>query len=84
VQGVQVTLDLPKTFGKAHQRVNIRRLKFFDARGACFGESDARPTPLVTGPGGTRYEVSRISNARMHKGVCVVTYIPRCLCCDIH
>ena len=32
VQGAQVTLDLPETFGKAHRRVNICRLKFFEAR----------------------------------------------------
>jgi len=68
VQGAQVTLDLPETFGKAHQCVNIRHLKFFEARGTCFGESDARPTHLVNGSGVTRYEVSRISNARTQKG----------------
>jgi len=68
VQGAQVTLDLPETFGKAHWCVNIQHLKFFKARDACFGESDARPTPLVTGSGKTRYEVSQISNARTHKG----------------
>jgi len=32
VKGAVVTLDLPATFGKAHQRV--RRLKFFKARDA--------------------------------------------------
>ena len=48
--------------------MNIRRLNFFEARDACFGESDSRLTPLVGGSGVTRYEVSRISNARTHKG----------------
>ena len=46
----------------------IRRLEHFEARDPCFGESDARPTPLVTGSGVTRHEVSRISNAWTHKG----------------
>jgi len=30
VQGAQVKLDLPETFGKAHWRVNNCHLKFFD------------------------------------------------------
>jgi len=68
VQGAQVTLDLPEAFGKAHLRVNICCLKIFEALDACFGESDARSTPLVTGSGVTCYEVSWISNARTHKG----------------
>jgi len=68
VQGVQVTLDLPETFGKAHRQVNIRRLKFFEARDECFGAADERPTPLQGNAGVTRYEVNRISNARVHKG----------------
>jgi len=29
-RGAQVTLDLPKTFGKANHNVNIRWLKFFE------------------------------------------------------
>jgi len=33
-QGAQKTLDLPATFGKAHRRVNIRCLKFFEAQDA--------------------------------------------------
>jgi len=68
VYGAQITLDLPETFGKAHRRVNICCLKFFEALDACFVESDARPTPLVGGAGVTCYEVSRISDAQMHKG----------------
>ena len=36
-KGAQVTLDLPATFGKAHQQLNICRLKFFEARDAQFG-----------------------------------------------
>jgi len=51
VKGAQVTLDLHATFGKAHQRVNIRRLKFFEARDAQFGTADQslRPLPGVDG-----------------------------------
>jgi hypothetical protein len=64
VQGAQVTLDLPETFGKANRRVNIRRLKFFEACDECFGAADERPTPLQGHAGVTRYEVKRISNAR--------------------
>jgi len=68
VHCAQVTLDLPETFGKAHRKVNIRRLKFFEARDARFGAADKRPTPLVGQAGVTRYHVKRISNARVHKG----------------
>jgi len=68
VQGAQVTLDLPETFGKANRRVNIRRLKFFEACDECFGAADERPTPLQGHAGVTRYEIKRISNARVHKG----------------
>ena len=68
VQGAQVTLDLPETLGKAHRRVNICRLKFFEARDECFGAADERPTPLQGHAGVTRYEVNRISNARVHEG----------------
>jgi len=66
VQG-QVTLDLPEIFGKAHRRVNIRRLKFFEARDECFGAADERSTPLQGHAGVTQYEVNRISNAQVHK-----------------
>jgi len=68
VQGAQVTLDLPETFGKAHRRVNICRLKFFEARDECFGAADERPMPFQGYAGATRYEVNCISNARVHKG----------------
>jgi len=33
-KGAQVSLDLPATFGKAHLRLNICRLEFFEARDA--------------------------------------------------
>ena len=49
--GAAVTLDLPQTFGKAHRKVNIRRLKFYEERDSCFGPADARPEPLI-GNGG--------------------------------
>ena len=45
-KGAQVTLNLPATFGKAHRRVNVRRLKFFEARDAQIGTADQLPRPL--------------------------------------
>jgi len=63
-----VTLDLSETFGKAHRKVNIRRLKFYEERDLCFGPADVRPKPLIANGGVARYEVRRISNARNHKG----------------
>jgi len=67
-KGAQVTLDLPATFGKAHRRVNIHRLKFFEARDVQFGTADQplRPLPGVDGP--DKYEVSRICASRILKG----------------
>jgi len=53
-KGAQVTLHLPATFGKAHQRVNIRRLKFFEARDAQFGTANQPPSPLQ---GVNRYDM---------------------------
>jgi hypothetical protein len=67
-KGAQVTLDLPATFGKAHQRVNIRRLKFFEARDAQFGTADQLPRPLPGVVGSDMYEVSRICASRILKG----------------
>ena len=66
--GAVVTLDLPETFGKAHRKVNIRKLKFYEERDSCFGPADARPEPLIANGGVARYEVRWISNARTHKG----------------
>jgi len=63
-----VTWDLPATFGKAHRRVNIRRLKFFEARDAQFGTVDQPPRPLPRIDGSDMYEVSRIGASRILKG----------------
>jgi len=68
VEGAAVTLDLPETFGKAHCKVNIRHLKFYEERDSCFGDADGRPEPLISDGGMTGYEVRRICNARIHKG----------------
>jgi len=46
-----MTLDLPETFGKAHRKVNIRRLKFYEERDSCFGPVDMRPEPLIANGG---------------------------------
>jgi len=61
-------LDLPETFGKAHRKVNIRRLKFYEERDSCFGPADARSEPFIANGGVARYKVRRVSNARTHKG----------------
>ena len=49
--GAAVTLNLPETFGKAHRKVNIRRLKFYEERDPCFGPVDVRPEPLIANGG---------------------------------
>jgi len=67
-RGAQVTLDLPDTFGKAHRRVNIRRLKFFEERDAAFGDANVPPRPVVGVDGVTKFEIRRISNSRIYKG----------------
>ena len=67
--GAAVTLDLLETFGKAHRKVNIRRLKFCEERDSCFGPADARPEPLIANEGlpDTKYvrypmlELTRVS-----------------------
>jgi len=67
-KGAQVTLDLPAMFGKAHWRVNIRCLKFFEARDARFGTADQPQRPLQGVDGSDMYEVSRICASRILKG----------------
>jgi len=42
--GASMTMDLPEMFGKAHCKVNIRRLKFYEARDTTKGYT----TPVVT------------------------------------
>jgi len=69
VKGAQATLDLPPTFGKAHRQVNIARLKFFEPRDSTLGDANLRPQPLWGHDGVPHYEISRICNARCHKGV---------------
>jgi len=44
-------------------------LKFFEARDAKLGETDAAPEPLVGHEGVMHYEIKRICNARTHKKV---------------
>ena len=45
--GAAVTLDL----GKAHRKVNIRRLKFYEERDSCFRPADVRSEPLIANGG---------------------------------
>jgi len=66
--GVAIMLDLPETFGKAHRKVNIRRIKFYKQKDSCFGEADGHPELLITSGGVARYEVHRISNPRIQEG----------------
>ena len=68
VRGAQVTLDLPPTFGKAHRKVNIRRLKFFEERDARLGSSEMPPQPLIGVGGAEHYEIQRICNSRCLNG----------------
>ena len=49
--GAAVTLDLPETSGKAHRKVNIQRLKFYEEKEPCFGPADVRPEPLIANGG---------------------------------
>ena len=63
-----MTLGLPATFGKRHRRVNIRRLKFFEARDVQFGIADQPPRPLPGVDGSDMYEVSRICASHILKG----------------
>ena len=68
VKGAQATLDLPSTFGKAHRQINIARLKFFEPRDSKLGDANLRPQPIWGHDGVPHYEISRICNARCHKG----------------
>ena len=45
--GAAVKLHLPETSGKAHRKVNIRRLNFYEERDSFFGPADMRPEPLM-------------------------------------
>ena len=47
--------------------VNLRRLKFFEARDAAFCDGDEEVAPSVDADGGRRYEVERIQGHRTHK-----------------
>ena len=68
--GAAVRLDLPAELGRISRVVNLRRLKFFEARDeALCTPADAAVEPLL-GPDGTaRYEVERIVMHRCHRGV---------------
>jgi len=68
-KGAQATLDLPSIFGQAHGQVNTARLKFFEPRDSKLGDENLRPQPLWGHDGVPHYEISRMCNARCHKGV---------------
>jgi len=69
VRGAQAILDLPPSFGKTHNRINMSRLKFFEARDAKLGESDMAPEPLLGYDGVMHHEIKRIRNACTHQKV---------------
>jgi len=47
----------------------VARLKFFEPRDSKLGTANLRPQPLWGHDGVPHYEISRICNARCHKGV---------------
>ncbi len=53
-------MDLPETLGKTSDKVNIRRLKFFEERDAAFGEYQGPVQPTLDPLGVRRYEIKRI------------------------
>jgi len=69
VRVAQAILDLPPSFGKTHNRINMSRLKFFEARDAKLGEGDTAMEPLLGHDGVMHYEIKRGCNARTHKKV---------------
>ena len=69
VKGARATLDLPSTFGKAHRQVNIARLEFFEPQDSELRDANLRSQPLWGHDGVPQYEISRIFNARCHKGM---------------
>jgi len=69
VRCAQTILDLPPSFGKTHNRINMSRLEFFEARDAELVESDTAPEPLLGHDGVMHYEIKRICNACTHKKV---------------
>ena len=69
VHGAQAILDLPPSFGKTHNRINMSQLKFFEARDAKVAEADAASELFLGYDGVMHYEIERICNARTHKKV---------------
>jgi len=69
VRSAQAILDLPPSFGKTHNRINMSRLKFFEAWDAELGESDMAPEPLLGHDGVMHCEIKRIGNDRTRKKV---------------
>jgi len=69
VRGAQDILDLPPSFGKTPNRINMSRLKFFEARDTKLGEADTAPEPLLGHDGVMHYEIKRICNAHTHQKV---------------
>ena len=62
VRGGQAILDLPPSFDTTHNRINMPRLKFFEAQNAKLGEGDTAPEPLL-GHDGVMHYVMQESRA---------------------
>ena len=60
VCGASVRLDLPAEFGKYSPWVNMRRLKFFEARNSAFLDDDAPVTPVMGNNCVLRHQIHRI------------------------
>jgi len=69
VRDAEAILDLRLSFGKTHNRINMSRLKFFEATDAKLGEADAAPEPLLGHDVVMHYEIKRVCNARTHNKV---------------
>jgi hypothetical protein len=60
VKGAAFTLDLAETLGKTSDKVNIRRLQFFEERDASLGDSHGSVQPTLDPLGACHYEIKRI------------------------
>jgi len=65
----QAVLDLPPSFGKTHNCINMLRLKIFEARDVKLGESDTAPELLLGHDGVLHLKFKRICSVRTHRKV---------------
>ncbi len=65
VKGAPCTLDFPETLGKTSDKVNVRRLKFFEEWDEDFGDYQGSVQPTLDLLGVCRYEIKRIVTYRV-------------------